>query len=537
MKYGDGPAKMVRAGPARFGIGRAFIICRMTVAKASGTTSGFIDYGVRPGAIAIFFVLTAFLWTLLLQHVVAYPFLLLFLGAVMGSAWFGGRIAGLVAVILSTAVLDYFFVPPLFSFYVNQVSQTYCIAFIVCAVTMSLVSSARKRSESAIRDARDQLEQRVEERTAELLRSNAEIQESERRLRTLTEAIPQQIWSAAVSGEIEYCNQHLLEYAGCSMEQLRGAGFYRILHPDDEEIFHDAWQESCAAGEKLEGEWRVRGANGAYRWFLIRSVPQSGADGAIERWYGTHIDIEERRGAEQRLADAQAEVSNLSHRLSMGELAASIAHELNQPLTAVVTNAYAAANGCARSRQTWSAPRPQPSALCRRASAPAMWSRECARSSAEMDSRGFIDLNRLIQDLVLLLHDDAIRREVALHVDLDPNLPKATIDPIQIQQVLLNLATNGMDAMALQKGHRELVIRSRRSGDAEITIEVIDCGAGIGPEIAARIFDPFFTTKQQGIGMGLSISRTIIEAHDGKLWATPVDGGGSCLHFTIPVHP
>jgi hypothetical protein len=510
----------------------------MTVAKASGTTSGFIDYGVRPGAIAIFFVLTAFLWTLLLQHVVAYPFLLLFLGAVMGSAWFGGRIAGLVAVILSTAVLDYFFVPPLFSFYVNQVSQTYCIAFIVCAVTMSLVSSARKRSESAIRDARDQLEQRVEERTAELLRSNAEIQESERRLRTLTEAIPQQIWSAAVSGEIEYCNQHLLEYAGCSMEQLRGAGFYRILHPDDEEIFHDAWQESCAAGEKLEGEWRVRGANGAYRWFLIRSVPQSGADGAIERWYGTHIDIEERRGAEQRLADAQAEVSNLSHRLSMGELAASIAHELNQPLTAVVTNAYAC--------REWL--RAEPANLERASTTAERIVQESKRASdvvsrvralfrKEIDSRGFIDLNRLIQDLVLLLHDDAIRREVALHVDLDPNLPKATIDPIQIQQVLLNLATNGMDAMALQKGHRELVIRSRRSGDAEITIEVIDCGAGIGPEIAARIFDPFFTTKQQGIGMGLSISRTIIEAHDGKLWATPVDGGGSCLHFTIPVHP
>jgi signal transduction histidine kinase len=153
----------------------------------------------------------------------------------------------------------------------------------------------------------------------------------------------------------------------------------------------------------------------------------------------------------------------------------------------------------------------------------------------EVDSRGFVDLNRLIQDMVLLLHDDAIRREVALHVDLDPDLPKATIDRIQIQQVLLNLATNGVDAMASQKSRRELVIRSRRSGDAEITIEVIDSGAGIGPEIAARIFDPFFTTKQQGIGMGLSISRTIIEAHDGRLWATPDAGGGSCFHFTIPL--
>jgi PAS domain S-box-containing protein len=508
----------------------------MTGTKASGISPGFIEYGVRPGAIAIFFVMTAFFWTLLLQHAVAYPFLLLFLGAVMGSAWFGGRVAGLVAVVLSTAVLDYFFVPPLFSFYVNQVSQTYCIAFIVCAVAMSLVSSARKRSESAIRDARDQLEQRVRERTAELLRSNAEIQESEHRLRTLTEAIPQQIWSASVGGEIEFCNQHLLKYVGRDMEELCGAGFSRIFHPEDEEVFREAWQESCAAGEKLEGEWRVRGANGGYRWFLIRGVPHNGVNGAIERWYGTHIDIEERRGAEQRLADAQAELSSLSHRLSMGELAACIAHELNQPLTAVVTNAYAC--------REWL--RAEPANLERASTTAERIVQESKRASdvvtrvralfrKEMDSRGFVDLNRLIEDLVHLLHDDAIRREVAVHIDLDPDLPKATVDPIQIQQVLLNLATNGMDAMASQKGRRELGIRSRRSSGAEIRIEVTDSGAGVGQDVAARIFDPFFTTKPQGIGMGLSISRTIIEAHDGKLWATPVAGGGSCFQFTIPV--
>jgi PAS domain S-box-containing protein len=506
--------------------------------RESAIPQGFIEYGVRPGAIAIFFVMTAFFWTLLLQHAVAYPFLLLFLGAVMGSAWFGGRIAGLVAVILSTAVLDYFFVPPLFSFYVNQVSQTYCIAFIVCAVAMSLVSSARKRSESAIRDARDQLEQRVEERTAELLRSNAEIQESERRLRTLTEAIPQQIWSAGVSGEIEYCNQHLLDYAGRDLGELCGAGFFRIFHPGDEESFREAWQKSCAAGEKLEGEWRVRGADRAYRWFLIRSVPQSRADGAIERWYGTHIDIEERRRGEQRLADAQAELSNLSHRLSMGELAASIAHELNQPLTAVVTNAYAC--------REWL--HAQPANVERASTTAERIVQESRRASdvvarvralfrKEIDSRGSVDLNRLIQELVRLLHDDAIRREVALHVDLDPDLPEATVDPVQIQQVLLNLATNGMDAMASQPGRRELAICSRRSGDAEIEIRVSDSGIGVRPEIAASIFDPFFTTKQHGIGMGLSISRTIIEAHDGRLWATPVADGGSCFHFTVPVRP
>jgi C4-dicarboxylate-specific signal transduction histidine kinase len=393
----------------------------------------FVGNVLRPVAIAGSFVLVAFLWTLLLQHLVAYPFLFLFLGAVMGSAWFGGRIAGAISVVLSTAIIDFFFVPPFYSFYINNVAQTYCIAFIVCAITMSWVSSARKRNETAIKDARDQLEQRVLERTAELQLSNAEIRDSERRLRTLTE---------------------------------------------------------------------------------------------------------ERHRAEQALVQAQAELSNLSHRLGMGELAASIAHELNQPLTAVVTNAYA----CREWLQA------SPPNLDRASSTAQRIVQESKRASdvvarvralfrKDIDSRGSVDINRLIQDLVRLLHDDAIRRRISLHVELDETLPRVTVDPIQIQQVLLNLATNGIDAMTSQPTHRNLVIRSLSKGADEIQIQVIDCGAGIDPDVAPKIFEAFFTTKAEGIGMGLAICRTIIEAHDGRIWMSPEPSGGSCFHFTIPVRP
>jgi PAS domain S-box-containing protein len=514
----------------------AFIIASMVGESAPGLFDQFVGNVLRPIAIAGAFVLVAFLWTLLLQHLVAYPFLFLFLGAVMGSAWFGGRIAGAISVVLSTAMIDYFFVPPFYSFYINNVAQTYCVAFIVCAITMSWVSSARKRNETAIKDARDQLEQRVLERTAELLRSNAEIQESERRLRTLTEVIPQQIWSAGLHGRIDYCNNHLLEYVGCGFEDLKNEGFFLILHPEDRDTFRTAWQKSRAAGDNLEGEWRVRGADGNYRWFLIRSVPQRSADGKIERWYGTHIDTEERRAAEQALIQAQAELSDLSHRLGMGELAASIAHELNQPLTAVVANAYA----CREWLQA------SPPNLDRASSTAQRIVQESKRASdvvarvralfrKDIDSRSSVDVNRLIQDLVRLLHDDAIRRGISLHVDLDRGLPRVTADPIQIQQVLLNLATNGMDAMSSQSARRDLVISSLSLGAGEIQIKVKDCGAGVDPEIAGRIFDAFFTTKKEGIGMGLAISRTIIEAHDGRIWMSQDTAGGSCFHFTIPV--
>ncbi|MDP9049267.1 MAG: ATP-binding protein [Acidobacteriota bacterium] len=504
--------------------------------SAPGLFDQFVGNVLRPIGIAGAFVLVAFLWTLVLQHLVAYPFLFLFLGAVMGSAWFGGRVAGAISVVLSTAMIDYFFVPPFYSFYVNNVAQTYCIAFIVCAITMSWVSSARKRNETTIKDARDQLEQRVLERTADLQRSNAEIQESERRLRTLTEAIPQQIWSAGLHGRIDYCNNHLLEYVGCEFEDLKNEGFFLILHPEDRETFRTAWQKSRAAGDNLEGEWRVRGANGNYRWFLIRSVPQKSANGEIERWYGTHIDTEERRRAEQALIQAQAELSDLSHRLGMGELAASIAHELNQPLTAVVANAYA----CREWLQA------SPPNLDRASSTAQRIVQESKRASdvvarvralfrKDIDSRSSVDVNRLIQDLVRLLHDDAIRKRISLHINLDKSLPRVTADPVQIQQVLLNLATNGMDAMTSQPARRDLVISSLWQGEDKIQIQVKDWGAGVDPEIAGRIFDPFFTTKKEGIGMGLAISRTIIEAHDGRIWMSQDATGGSCFHFTIPV--
>lgn len=221
----------------------------------------------------------------------------------------------------------------------------------------------------------------------------------------------------------------------------------------------------------------------------------------------------------------------------MGELAASIAHELGQPLMALTANAYAC--------QEWLNATP---ANLERASLTAeKIVQESKRASEvvdrvralfrkETDSRSLVDLNRLVHDIVRLLHDDAMRRKVTVHVELDPKLPMVAVDPIQIQQVLLNLATNGMDAMVGAK-RRELIIRSRANGAAEVQMQVLDCGDGVSPEVAQRIFDPFFTTKEHGIGMGLAISQTIIEAHEGRLWFAPRALGGSLFQFTIPVRP
>jgi PAS domain S-box-containing protein len=513
---------------------RAVYDASMTAMEQGAFSDWVMEYGLKPCAIAVCFVLVALLWTFPLQHVIAYPFVFLFFGAIMGSAWFGGIIAGSVAVALSTLVVTYFFIPPLFSMSVAKDSQSFLTAFFVCAIAITVVSSARKRTESAIRIARDQLEVKVQERTAELVQSNLEIQESERQLRMLTEAIPQQIWRADAAGRVEYGNQHLIEYLGRPMEQLTGEMFFDLIHPEDEPLFRRGWQTALESGGNFEIEARVRGAGGLYRWFLVRSIPQRSAKAEIARWYGIHIDIEEQRRAQQSLAAAQEQLSRLSHTLSMAEMAASIAHELNQPLTAVVTHAYAC-------REWLNA---EPANLAKASATAEKIVQESTRASAvvkrvralfrkDVQVRESTDINRLIRELVRLLRDEAIRREVSIRLELAGNLPRLEVDPVQIQQVLLNLAINGMDAMTHSAAPRELAIRSVRHSDNEVLVLVEDHGTGVAAEIAGKIFDPFFSTKPQGTGMGLAICRSIVEAHDGRLWLASGTHGGSVFQFTV----
>jgi PAS domain S-box-containing protein len=493
-----------------------------------------MEYALRPAAIAISFVLVAFLWSMPLQRVIAYPFVFLFFGAIMGSAWFGGMVAGIIAIVLSSFFVTYFFIPPLYSWSVAKDSQTFLASFILCAIAITVVSSARKRAENAIRVARDQLEAKVRERTAELQESNREIKESERQLRLLTEAIPQQLWRTDVSGRIEYCNHHLCDYLGLRNEASQGEAFFDAIHPEDKPLFRDGWQAALASGDRFEIEARVRGANNTYRWFLVRSIPQRSGDGQIARWYGIHIDIEQQHHAQQSLVQAQDDLARLLRSLTMAEMAASIAHELNQPLTAVITHAYAC--------REWL--RSEPANLEKASATAEKIVQESTRASVvvsrvralfrkEAQVRELTSVNGLIQEMARLLRDEAIRRNVSIRLALTDDLPQLEMDPVQIQQVLLNLAMNGMESMMQVAGPRELIIRSARHGVGEVLVAVEDHGAGISPEIAARMFEPFFTTKPQGTGMGLAICRSIIEAHDGKLWAENSTRGGARLQFTV----
>jgi PAS domain S-box-containing protein len=496
--------------------------------------TGYIwEYGLKPSVIAGFFVLVALLWTFPLQHVIAYPFVFLFFGAIIGSAWFGGIIAGSLATGMSFLLITFFFIPPLYSISIARESRSFLAAFVSCAIVITVVSSARKRAEVAIRNARDELETRVQERTAELQRSNLEILERERQLRLLTEAIPQQIWSATISGSIEYCNRDLTDYIGKRAEELEGDAFFGVFHPEDLSLFRRSWEAARTASESFEVQARVRGTNGAYRWFLVRGIPQRTADGEVVRWFGVHIDIEDQQRAQQNLLLAQEDLSRFTRTASLAEMAASIAHELNQPLTALVSDASA----CRR----WLSA--EPANVLKAAAAAERVVHDSSRASAVVSRvrslfsktdyvRESTDLNRLIVELARLLRDDAIRRGVSIELRLEENLPVLKIDPVQIQQVLLNLATNGMDAMIDNKEARVLKICSAMQGTDEIKVTVQDCGPGFDETIQRRLFEPFFTTKPEGTGMGLAICRSIIEAHDGRIWAAR-SKEGTLFQFVI----
>jgi signal transduction histidine kinase len=238
------------------------------------------------------------------------------------------------------------------------------------------------------------------------------------------------------------------------------------------------------------------------------------------------------------LMKTQADLAHLSQVMSMGELAVSIAHEISQPLTAVVANGHACAEWLSASPPNLEKARQTADRIIQDGTqAGAVVSRIRALFKKEAPAKDWFDMNEVIRELSLFLRDEALRRNVSIHTELASGLPRIKADRVQLQQVILNLIINGMDAMAETTGRpKDLLISSRQDGTA-VAVRVEDSGAGLATETAEKIFEPFFTTKPHGTGMGLSISRSIVESHAGRLWAEARPSGGAIFQFTLPIQP
>jgi PAS domain S-box-containing protein len=357
---------------------------------------------------------------------------------------------------------------------------------------------------------------------------------SEEQSRALIDAIPQQIWSGPPDGSLDFCNARWRFYMGLTQEELRGEGWQRMLHPDDRERVLKAWRQSVANGTPYEQEERHRGADGQYRWFLTRGVPLRDAEGRIVRWYGTNTDIEDRKRTEAALQEAQANLTRVTRVVALGELAATIAHEVNQPLAAIVTNGDFSLRELASGKQNFEKLREAIAEIVNDGNrASAIISRIRAQLIKGGSERAELDINEVIQDVTRLLRNELTRNRVSLRTDLAAELPRPLGDRVQLQQVLINLIMNSIDAMrTLTNRPRELLIKSARNQDG-VLVQVQDSGSGLDPEQVGKVFEPFFTTKPEGIGMGLSISRSIVGSQGGRLWAES-GSKGALFQFTLP---
>ncbi|MGA2353695.1 MAG: PAS domain S-box protein [Terriglobales bacterium] len=362
------------------------------------------------------------------------------------------------------------------------------------------------------------------------------LRESEARFQAMADTAPVLIWMTGTDGLCNYFNKPWLDFTGRTMEREVGTGWTEGVHPDDVQGCFDGFLPAFAARKPFTIEYRLKRADGEYRWVIESGIPRYTPGGEFAGYIGSNIDITELKRAEaerQRLHQLEADLAHINRVSMMGELAASLAHEIKQPIAAALMDAKTClrwlrgdtpdvAEGCeAALRMVKDATR-----------AAEVIDRVRSLYARETPDRQLLDINEIIREMITLLHDKANRTSISIRTELDSGLPLITADRVQLQQVLMNLILNGIEAIKDANG--ELTVTSNRTDDGRLLISVSDSGIGLPSAAVDQIFEAFFTTKAQGTGMGLSISRRIIESHGGSLWACANGERGATFQFTLP---
>lgn len=366
------------------------------------------------------------------------------------------------------------------------------------------------------------------------------LRESERTLRQLIETLPALIYCAAPDGKPTYRSQQLTEFLGFGLDDKDETGVSRlvstldaIIHPDDLALVREKYGHSLTTGEPYALRHRLRRSDGEYRWVETRAAPMRNDEGAIVQWNGVCIDIDSEVRTQEELRLAQDGLARASQAAGLAELSASIAHEVNQPLAAIVANSHACHHWLSAEPANMERAKITVERIIRDANGAAdIVSRIRALFKQSTETRVVTPVSSVITEIRELLADEVARRRVHMEVDIADGLPPIALDRVQIQQVLINLIRNGMEAMGSSPGRRELRLRVRFIEDA-VRVELSDSGPGI--ELSEKIFEPFFTTKERGMGMGLAICRSIIESHGGRLWAENNTPHGATFVFALPV--
>ena len=367
-----------------------------------------------------------------------------------------------------------------------------------------------------------------------LKETESALQMREHELLGIIETIPSMLWSTSPAGEPTHLSKRLLEYFGAPFEEFVNRGWVSFIHPDDREETAKAFFRAIEIGESYSAINRLLRADGEYRWHHTMGEPLRDPQGKIIQWYGLSVDIDERKRAEDHLRDTRMKLSTASKIATVAELSASIAHELNQPLMAVLGNAQAA--------QRWLAANPpdltKTNASIERILRDIRSADETMQHIRALFKReSFEKREARIPDMIgvaiRFVYEDPNKRGVVIDCQFDAHLPTVSVDPIQIQQVFINLILNAAEAMEDSAIPRLIKVRASVTDQSEMLIQVIDNGPGV--DDTEKIFDAFVTTKENGMGIGLAVSRSIVEAHGGRIWAENNPLGGATFSLALPL--
>jgi PAS domain S-box-containing protein len=474
----------------------------------------------------------------------------LFLCAVILSAWFGGVWPGLLATTLSALSFYYYFLPPIYSLDAKPEEIPRFAIFMLSALFVGSLSVAQRSVTESLRRARDDLKGTVQElqSTNEALqavscereRAEESLRRSESYLAEAQRLTHTGSWVWQVAGRIAlHLSDEWYRIYGFDQEDGIPTWEQRLqrIHPEDRVKWQEALDRAIGENSDYEVEVRILLPGGTVKHIHSVGHPVLNASGDLAQFVGSSMDVSASKRAEEALRQAQADLARVNRVTTMGELTASLAHEVNQPIAAAVTNA----NTCLR----WLT-RDHPDV--EEARAAAMRIVKDGTRAAEIikrirllfkkgtSERELVDINEVIREMIVLLRGEAMRYSVLVRTELQPDAPGVMGDRVQLQQVLMNLMLNGFDAMKDADGTRELAIQSQRAETDHVLVSVNDTGAGLPLQQADQLFNAFFTTKPHGTGLGLSISRSIVESHGGRLWAANNSPRGASFHFTLPTN-
>jgi PAS domain S-box-containing protein len=346
--------------------------------------------------------------------------------------------------------------------------------------------------------------------------------------------------SIPAKGEIKYFSEECYRVLGFDPRggQPRYEVFFERVHPDDQAKLSEAVEKAGRDKTEFELGYRFVRPSGEIRDIHVVGHPVLTPSSDLVEFVGTVMDVTERKRAEQereRLRQAQADLAHVNRVTTMGELTASVAHEVNQPIAAAVTNAKTCLRWLTRDHPDVEEARAAAMRIVNDGTRAAEIIKRIRLLFKKGTSlRELVDVNEVIHEMVVVLRGEAVRNSILVRTELEADTPQVMADRVQLQQVLMNLMLNGMDAMKDANGTRELIIRSRRGESDQVLVSVDDTGVGLPPEQADRIFTAFFTTKPHGTGMGLSISRSIVESHGGRLWVAHNSPRGASFWFSLP---